>query len=56
MSVQATVPAWSVSSLPELLSPEHEGASLTGLIVIVIGAVSVPSGPVAVKLNVSVPL
>ena len=32
------------------------GASLTGLIVIVMAAVSGPSGPVAVKLKASVPL
>ena len=56
MSVQATLPAWSVSSSPVLASPEHEGASFTALIVIVTAAVSGPSGPIAVKLNASVPL
>ena len=46
-----TVPDWLVSSLPELLSPEHTGASFTAVIVIDVVAVSGPSGPVAVKEN-----
>ena len=47
---------WSVSSSPVLVSPTHAGASLTAVIVMVIVAVSGPSGPVAVKLNWSAPL
>ena len=50
------MPVWTVSSLPELASPAQAGASLTAVIVIEAAAVSVPSGPVAVNENVSLPL
>ena len=50
------MPVWTVSSLPELASPVQTGASLTAVIVIEAVAVSGPSGPVAVKVNRSVPL